>query len=297
MKVLLTGASGQVGRAVQRLAPPGVELAALTHRELDIGEPEAVQAAVASHRPEVIINAAAYTAVDKAESEPELAFAINAHGARYLAQAAAARPGCRVIHISTDYVFDGQSRVPYKPGDATHPLSVYGRSKLEGETEVLKTLRSRATVLRTAWVYAAQGKNFVLTMLRLMKANGAVRVVADQHGSPTEAGSIARSLWRLAERPDLQGILHWTDAGETTWYGFACAIAEEAQAAGLLQGPIQVTPITTADYPTPARRPANSVLDTRESIARLGIEPEHWRVRLRATLHELSTAAQPGAMP
>jgi dTDP-4-dehydrorhamnose reductase len=288
VRALICGASGQVGRALVGSAPPGLELKALTRQQLDISDATAVRAALDAFRPQLIINAAAYTAVDKAESEPALADAINAQGPRHLAEAAQAIEGCRLIHISTDYVFDGQAAEPYQPGDPTHPLSIYGRSKLAGEQAVLEVLADRAVVLRTAWVYAAQGRNFLLTMLRLMRERGAVRVVADQKGTPTAAGSIARALWRLSELPRVQGILHWTDDGIATWYEFACAIADDALAAGLLPHPVKVTPITTADYPTAAHRPANSVLDTRASAAQLQLKPEPWRRTLRATLAELA---------
>jgi len=286
--VLITGASGQVGSALLCSVPPQTELRALTREQLDISDADAVRATVAAFRPQVIINAAAYTAVDKAESEPALAAASNAQAPRHLAEAAKSVEGCRLIHISTDYVFDGRATEPYKPNDPPHPLSVYGRTKLAGEQAVLEVLAERAVVLRTAWVYAAQGRNFLLTMLRLMRERGAVRVVADQKGTPTAAASIARALWRIAELPHVHGLLHWTDDGVASWYEFARAIAEDALAAGLLSQPVEVTPIATADYPTAAHRPTNSVLDTRESVAQLGIKPEHWRVNLRATLADIS---------
>jgi len=288
MRVLITGAAGQVGSALLRSAPAQTELRALDLEQLDITDKAAVRNTVAAFRPQVIINAAAYTAVDKAESEPFVADAINAQGPQHLAEAAQSIDDCRLLHISTDYVFDGRATEAYRPGDAPHPLSVYGRSKLAGEETVLKVLGERAVVLRTAWVYAAKGRNFVLTMLRLMRERGAVCVVADQKGTPTAAASIARALWRIAELPHVHGILHWTDAGVASWYEFACAIAEDALAAGLLLQPVAVTPIATSDYPTAAHRPANSVLDTRASVAQLRIEPEHWRGNLRATLAELS---------
>jgi dTDP-4-dehydrorhamnose reductase len=288
VKVLITGAAGQVGRALLGSVPAQMEVRAFTREQLDIRDVGAVSAVVAAFQPALIINAAAYTAVDKAESEPELALAINAEGPRHLAQAAHTLPGCRLLHISTDYVFDGAATEPHKPSDPTNPLSVYGRTKLLGEGAVLELLRERAVILRTAWVYAAQGKNFLLTMLRLMRARSPVRVVADQHGTPTAADSIARALWAIALRPDIHGILHWTDAGKATWYDFAVAIAEEGRAAGLLSTQVKVTPITTADYPTRAHRPVNSVLDIRESIAQLALTPSPWRVNLRATLAKLA---------
>jgi dTDP-4-dehydrorhamnose reductase len=287
---MITGASGQVGRALVASVPPSVEAHAFTRAQLDISDSEAVSAAVSSYQPALIINAAAYTAVDKAESEPESAEAINARGPANLARAALAVPGCRLIHISTDYVFDGTGRQAYKPTDPTNPVSVYGRTKLQGEQAVLSALRERAVVLRTAWVYGAVGKNFLLTMLRLMREHGAVRVVSDQQGTPTTAASIARAIWAIAQRPDIHGIVHWTDAGTASWYDFAVAIADEAYAAGLLPGPAKVTGITTAEYPTAARRPANSALDTRDTVARVGLTPAPWRDNLRATLRELSRA-------
>jgi dTDP-4-dehydrorhamnose reductase len=284
MKVLITGASGQLGNALVHSAPLRTDLRALSRAELNIGDAAAVRAAVAAFQPQLIINAAAYTAVDKAEAEPDLADAINAQAPRHLAQTASALPGCRLLHISTDYVFNGRSAGPYQPSDPPDPLSVYGRTKLAGDHAVLGVLAERAVVLRTAWVYAAQGKNFLLTMLRLMRERGAVRVVADQRGTPTAAISIARALWRIAELPSVHGVLHWTDAGVASWYDFACAIAEDARAAGLLSQAVTVTPITTAEYPTAAHRPANSVLDCRASIEKLDIKPSHWRDSLAATL-------------
>jgi dTDP-4-dehydrorhamnose reductase len=287
MKVLITGACGQVGKALLGSVPPQVDVLGLGRAELDISNAAAVRSWVKAFQPAVIINAAAYTAVDKAESEPELAYAINAQGPRNLAQEALALPGCRLLHISTDYVFDGRASEAYKTCDPTNPLSAYGRTKLEGETAVIEVLRERAVILRTAWVYAPEGKNFLLTMLRLMRERGTVRVVADQHGTPTTAGSIAAALWALAYKPDTRRILHWTDAGTATWYDFAVAIAEEGRAAGLLSNPVEVTPITTAEYPTPAHRPGNSVLDWRDSVAQLGITPALWRDNLRATMATL----------
>jgi dTDP-4-dehydrorhamnose reductase len=284
LKVLLTGATGQVGSAVRASVPPRVELTALTRAQLDIGDEAAVRSAVGSCQPSLLINAAAYTAVDQAESEPAAALAINADGPRYLSRAAEAIPGCRLVHLSTDYVFDGGGAEAYRPTDATHPLSVYGRSKLEGERAVLGILAERAVILRTAWVYAATGRNFLLTMLRLMREPAQVRVVNDQFGSPTSAASIATAIWAIALSPAVRGVLHWTDGGRTTWYDFAVAIAAEARAAGILTTPVNVIPISTAEYPTAARRPANSMLDTRETVAQLGFCPPDWQSALHATV-------------
>ena len=288
MKVLITGAGGQVGRMLLETRPAGIEAVGCAHADLDIGEQKAVRDCVQRHRPAVIINAAAYTAVDKAESEPDLAQRINADGPGHLASAAR-ECGARLIHISTDFVFDGAASVPYRPDAATNPLSVYGRSKRDGEQAVLKVLPEHSTILRTAWVYAATGANFVRTMLRVMQANGSVRVVADQVGTPTAARSLAEALWRIAATAEIRGIHHWTDAGVASWYDLAVAVAEEGAALGLLPPEINVTPITTAEYPTPARRPAYSVLDKR-SLAPYGLSPIHWRQRLRTVLKEITRA-------
>jgi dTDP-4-dehydrorhamnose reductase len=293
--VLVTGASGQVGGALQERAPANTQLNTLTRAELDISDDRAVETVLATIRPDVVINAAAYTAVDRAEDEVELARAINARGPANLARAASRIPGCRLLHVSTDYVFDGRAASPYRPDDPPNPLSVYGRTKLEGEVSVRDFLNQRAVVLRTAWVYAPQGKNFLLTMLRLMRERGTVRVVADQRGTPTAAQSIAMALWAIAQRPDIHGILHWTNAGATSWCGFATRIAEDAHTIGLLQTRPEVTPITTAEYPTRAHRPANSVLDISATAKLLGIVPAAWEEDVRATLATIAAAGRRGS--
>ena len=283
MKVLIAGAGGQVGRALAAAAPEALTVLAATRTELDITDRAGVDSLVNDFGPELIINAAAYTAVDNAESEPEAAYRINDLGARNLAEAAAAA-NARLIHISTDFVFDGTQCRPYAPAAEPAPLGVYGASKLAGEKSVLASLPGRALILRTAWVYAATGHNFVLTMLRLMRERGAVRVVCDQIGSPTAAASIATAIWAFTLRPEISGIYHWSDAGVASWYDFAVAIAEEAAGCGLLPGLPGLTPIMTEEYPTPARRPGFSVLDTRASIDAIGIQPPHWRASLRRVL-------------
>ena len=288
MKVLITGAAGQVGRALLACAPSGVDSIPFTRTELDIGDGRAVADRVRRSAPDVIINAAAFTAVDRAETEPAEAYRVNAEGAGHLARAARESRAV-LIHLSTDFVFDGASSTPYRPESPTRPLSVYGQSKLAGEIAVLEREPERAVVLRTAWVYAAQGKNFVRTMLRLMRERGSVRVVADQFGTPTAAHSVANAIWAIIARPEVRGIHHWTDSGVASWYDFAVAIAEEATELELLSAKPAVTPITTADHPTSARRPAYSVLDT-TSLFALGLAPVHWRVRLRTVLHEIARA-------
>jgi dTDP-4-dehydrorhamnose reductase len=285
MKVLVTGATGQVGRALMASAPAHATCSGLSHAELDIGSEEAVAASLHLHRPDVIVNAAAYTAVDRAESEQEQAARVNVQGARNLALAARAT-GARLVHLSTDFVFDGLASTPYRPQAATNPLSVYGRTKRDGEDTVLALLPERSVVLRTAWVYAALGSNFLRTMLRLLAANGVVRVVSDQIGTPTAAHSVARMIWSIVAHPELHGVHHWTDEGVASWYDFAVAIAEEAIALQLLPPTVTVTPITTDQYPTRARRPCFSVLD-KTSLGALAPERVHWRVALRAVLREV----------
>ncbi len=288
MKVLITGAAGQVGRMLLETRPAEVEAIPLAHDDLDIRDGAAVRERILRDLPDLILNAAAYTAVDKAESEPQAAHAINAEGPRYLA-AAARDTGARLIHISTDFVFDGTASLPYAPDAPTHPLSVYGRTKREGEQAVLTALASHAVIVRTAWVYAAHGANFMNTMLRVMSARGEVRVVADQVGTPTAARSLAQVLWQIAARREIHGIHHWTDAGVASWYDFAVAIAEEGAQLGILPPTVSVTPISTQEYPTAARRPAYSVLDNR-SLASLGLAALHWRRRLREVMKELPHA-------
>jgi dTDP-4-dehydrorhamnose reductase len=290
MRVLITGAAGQVGRELVRRAPAAATVQALDRSALDIRDAAAITRIVDEFKPTHILNAAAYTAVDKAESDRDAAFALNASAPRELALAAARHGACRLIHVSTDYVFDGQSTRPYLTTDATQPLNVYGASKLAGEQAVLELLPAHAAVVRTAWVYGAHGRNFVHTMLRLMRERGAVRVVADQIGTPTAAAPLADLLWALAARPHLNGLYHWTDAGVASWYDFAVAIAEDARVRGLLSSPIEITPIATEDFPTPARRPRLSLLDKRSTIAAVGFAPDHWRTPLRAVLDELPHA-------
>lgn len=290
LRVLITGADGQVGRATAAAAQGGVECRAVGRGALDITQPAQVEACIGEFAPDVVINCAAYTAVDAAEQNADLAARVNIDGPRNLAAAVAACSGARLLHISTDFVFDGRACSPYAPSAPPAPLSVYGRTKLAGEQAVLDTLGSRAVVLRTAWVYAAQGRNFLLTMLRLMRERGGVRVVCDQVGTPTAAASLADVLWLFAQRAELSGTFHWTDAGVASWYDFAVAIAEDAAACGLLPPGITVQPIATEEYPTAAVRPPYSVLDTRTTRNALGLTGMHWRARLRSVLQELQVA-------
>jgi dTDP-4-dehydrorhamnose reductase len=289
MKVLIAGSAGQLGRALQATAPASAEILAPPEAAFDILDRAAVQAVVAATRPDLLINAAAYTAVDKAESDPETAEAVNGTAAGTLAAAAAA-VGARFAHVSTDFVFDGRSADPIPPDAPPAPLGVYGATKLSGERQVAAA-HAAPLIVRTAWVYAAKGNNFVHTMLRLMRERPDVRVVSDQLGTPTHADSLARAIWAL-DAAGATGIHHWTDAGVASWYDFAVAIQEEALALGLLERAVPVVPIRTSDYPTPARRPAMSVLDKGSSWAITG-PAAHWRAELRLALEAIRAEAAP----
>lgn len=284
MRALILGAGGQVGQALERAAPAEVELAPLRREDCDVGEASQVMAAIDRFRPDVIFNAAAYTAVDLAESQEEAATVINGSAPGIIAECARGR-GARFIHVSTDFVFDGKASRPYRTDDPTNPLSAYGRSKRLGEVEVLAA-DPDALIVRTAWVYSAGGRNFVATMLRLMTEQGSVRVVDDQVGTPTSAESLARALWQLV-MGGASGIHHFTDAGVASWYDFGVAISEEAFALGLLAAPADVVPVSTTAFPTRAERPSFSVLDKSQTWSRLSDPPQHWRVRLRNVLEEV----------
>jgi dTDP-4-dehydrorhamnose reductase len=281
MKAVVTGAGGQLARAFAEAAPPGWTVVGLTRAELDITDEDAVARTIHIEAPDLVLNAAAYTAVDRAETEPDLAFRANRDGAANVARGAS-RAGARLVHVSTDFVFDGRSTRPYRPDDATGPLGVYGASKLAGELAAAEA-HPGALIVRTAWVYGPGGGNFLTTMLRLMAERGEVAVVADQTGAPTSTLSLAEALWGLAAA-GANGVTHFTNAGTASWCDFAGAIAEDALAAGVLTRPAAVRPITTADYPTAARRPAYSVLDCIDAYAALGGPAPHWRAALRAVL-------------
>lgn len=288
MKVLLTGANGQLGHELIRARPQGIELIALGRAELDLAQLDAIVPLIERHRPDLVINAAAYTAVDRAEQEPELAHRINGLAVAQLCAACAAT-GARLLQVSTDFVFDGRQGWPYRTDDPTIPLGSYGASKRAGEEALLSSTNLDWLIVRTAWVYSRHGSNFVKTMLRLMTERESLGVVADQTGTPTHAASLARTLWAAAFKPELRGIHHYTDAGVASWYDFAVAIMEEALTLGLLTRPLQIKPIATADYPTPARRPAYSVLDKQASWEAFGITPDHWRLQLREMLRQLNS--------
>lgn len=284
MKALIFGGGGQVGRALQHSIPLGMQVQALYRETCDLNNQQAIDSAVREAQPNLVINAAAYTAVDKAEAEPELAHRVNAIAPGHIAKAAH-DVGARCVHISTDFVFDGFLSRPYAPQDSTGPLSVYGQTKLDGELAV-SSANADSLIVRTSWVYASNGGNFVNTMLRLMLERDEISVVADQIGTPTHSLSLAKAIWGLAAA-DLNGICHFTDDGVASWYDFAVAIAEEGLAIGLLDKQVVVRSINTQQYPTPARRPSYSVLDKSMAWQALGVPAPHWRVNLRAALKEL----------
>jgi len=283
VNILLLGAHGQVGAALRPLLASLGTLTAWTRADLDLQQPAQIRARVLEVRPQLIINAAAYTAVDRAESEPHIAHAINATAPAVLA-AVASQCDALLVHYSTDYVFDGNKTTPYLEEDAAHPLNVYGQTKLEGE-RAIQSSGCRHLIFRTSWVYSATGHNFLRTILRLAKTQSRLRVVADQQGAPTAAPMIARLTLQAiqAVQADTQraGLYHLSAAGQTTWHGFAQAIV---QAAGF---DVPVDTITTLDYPTPARRPMYSVLDHQRLRTQLDLRPTSWQLGLEEVMATL----------
>jgi dTDP-4-dehydrorhamnose reductase len=289
MKILLTGLDGQLGKQLQPLLSPLGDLTTVGRETLDLANPDNIYRVIEEVKPEIIVNAAAYTAVDKSESEVELATAVNGTAPGILA-AEAEKLGANLIHVSTDYVFDGTRSVPYLETDPTNPLGVYGSSKLIGEVAIQNT-KAKYVIIRTAWVYGALGKgNFVKTMLRLGKEREELRVVYDQVGTPTWTGDLGAAISQLIPRlnADNVGIYHYTNSGAISWYDFAIAIFEEAEKLGFPLKIKRVVPITTAEYPTPAKRPAYSVLNCAKISKVLETYPPHWRQGLRQMLKELA---------
>ncbi|TCD23075.1 dTDP-4-dehydrorhamnose reductase [Pseudomonas sp. IC_126] len=294
MRILVCGAGGQVGHElVDRANKYGLEALSMTREQLDITDADQVAAVVALLEPGMIINAAAYTHVDNAETHSEQAFAVNREGAARLAEAA--RYACiPLLHISTDYVFSGEAREPYREEDEVEPTGVYGASKLAGE-EAIRAVLDEHLILRTSWVYGAHGHNFVKTMLRLGRQRDSLSVVADQFGCPTQAGSIADVLLQLAQRYAREGALawglyHYSGRSPCTWFDFAVEIFRQAAVKGMLPKQPQVSSITTAQYPTPARRPAWSVLDCTRFETTFGIATHDWHEELSVVLDALATA-------
>jgi dTDP-4-dehydrorhamnose reductase len=286
-KVLLIGAKGQVGQELQLTLPQLGEVISIGREELDLTNSEKIGQLIREIHPDYLVNAAAYTAVDKAETEPELAYSINATAPKIMAESAE-KIQAKFLHISTDYVFDGRKNTPYLETDLTNPLGVYGQSKLRGEEEI-KTVNSQAIILRTAWVYGSYGKsNFVKTMLRLGKEREELKVVVDQVGSPTWAKDIAAAITQLLINADNPaGIYNFSNSGVASWFDLTKAIFEEAKISGIPLKIQRVIPITTAEYPTPAARPAYSVLSGQKISQQLGYIPSYWRDSLKAMLNQL----------
>lgn len=288
MKIALFGANGQLAQTL--LNSPFASqhtITAYTREQLDISDEPALRTELDSLLPDVIINAAAYTAVDAAETDDLTARAANAAGPKHLARWAAEHQSTNwLLHISTDFVFSGRSHRPYRPDDQPDPLSIYGRTKLEGELHVRYLARDNSLVLRTGWVYSPYGRNFLKTMLRLMAEKDSLNVVDDQIGTPSSTLGLVRCIEAAVnQRPS--GTLHWSDAGVASWYDFAVAIQDEAVKQGLLDKTIPVNPIPAAEYPTPAKRPAFSVLDKTDTIRVLDCRPEHWRRELVHVLEKI----------
>jgi dTDP-4-dehydrorhamnose reductase len=294
VKVLVTGHEGQLARGLAETAGAGVQVVAIGRPELDLADEQSVAAAVARERPDIVVNAAAYTAVDKAETEPAIAHAVNALGAEHVAKACAAS-AIPIIHVSTDYVFDGSKAGPYLEGDPTAPINVYGRTKLEGEQRVAKACE-RHLILRTAWVHSPWGVNFVKTMLRLATTRPNISVVDDQFGSPTYAPDLAKIVLAVAARVAADpadahwGIYHAVGSGETNWHGFAREVFKQAAEQGLPAA--DVTAIPASEFPTLARRPANSRLNCDRLRLLLGLELQDWRGGVKDCVARLAKAGQ-----
>lgn len=284
MKLLIFGSEGQLGRCLlPRLS--GYDLVVPSQRDVDFSCAESIGPTIDASRADYVINLAAYTAVDKAESEPELAEAIN-HLAVIEIARRCAELELPLLHISTDFVFSGSKSAPYKPVDPCLPLNRYGQSKRGGEQAILQHKPHRSIIVRTAWLYSDCGANFLLTMLRLMRERTQLKIICDQTGTPTSAYSLADVIARFLPTSE-EGIYHWTDAGVASWYDFAVAIYEEALVRDLVPPGVEILPISSWQYPTPARRPDFSVLDKSKTCEVLHVRPQHWRQELRAVLDRM----------
>jgi len=272
--ILITGAAGQVGQALVATSPPDIDIIALSRHQLNICNYSAVMDTVAQIKPNWIINAAAYTKVDHAENDSDLAFSVNGDAPGYLAEACL-KVGAKLLHLSTDYIFDGQSSAPYKPTDIPNPINIYGQSKLIGEKNIQKIMAKDYTIIRTAWVYDFTHRNFLTTMLRMMREQNQVRVVVDQVGTPTSAYSLAQLLW-IAICTGIEGIFHYTDAGVASWYDFAVAIELLGRKYKILEKEAAIKPIYSYEFKTLAKRPMFSVLDKSLTWNTLSIDPQHW---------------------
>ena len=290
MKVLITGAQGQLGNCLADTAPSNVDLILTDVSELDLGNQDTLIGGLERIAPDLIINAGAYTAVDRAEQEPELAERINHLAVGWVADYCEAAE-CNLIHISSDYVFDGSKSTAYQPDDSANPLCVYGQTKLGGEIAALSRC-STSKLVRSSWAYSEYGNNFVKTMLELATTRDQISVVNDQTGSPTYSRNLARMIWKLAHESPEERIFHCSDAGQLSWFEFATAVFEEAQAIGLIASQPKLIPISSAEYNAPAVRPAFSPLDNQLTLATLGIEQQAWRDALRDMLQRLPVSYQ-----
>ncbi len=307
MNILITGKGGQLAWELEQTAPKQHTLHTFSAKQLDITDQHNVNEVLLSIKPDVVINAAAYTAVDKAETDKETAYAVNETGSEYLAKACK-YIGAKLIHVSTDFVFDGTKTTPYQTDDKPNPINVYGDSKLQGDLKVSQILGEQATIIRTAWVYSTHGNNFVKTMLRLMSEKDQLGIVYDQVGTPTWAKGLAQMIWKLIEArsekreasssdslatrhsPLASQTLHWTDAGVASWYDFAQAIQELALEKDLLEKSIPIRPIPASSYPTPAKRPSFSVIDKTTAEMASQFNTTHWRAQLSSMLDELNVS-------
>lgn len=286
MRVLVLGHSGQLARSLVATAPESVELLVCGRNELDLDVTEDIAPRLEQLAPEGIINASAYTAVDRAEQEADAAYRLNRDAVEQIGLAAV-QMGCPLVHVSTDFVFDGKQSRPYQPQDQCQPLGVYGASKRAGEL-ALQQVCPAAAIVRTAWVYRAGSANFMSTMLRLMAERDELGVVADQVGTPTSSDNLAEVLWRALEKR-LSGVWHYTDAGAASWYDFASAIYHEAKLKGLISREVVIKPLGTEQYPTPAKRPSYSVLDSSALRAAVAWPAIHWQQALREQINQLSS--------
>jgi dTDP-4-dehydrorhamnose reductase len=284
-KILITGSKGQLGTELKQLCPIDMDVTYTDSQALDITNESAVLTFVSTLKPDVVINAAAYTAVDKAETDKDTAYAVNAAAVGYLAKACA-QINARFIHISTDFIFDGSKKDAYLPTDSANPLSVYGETKYQGEELLQQYMNDNFAIVRTSWVYSNHGNNFVKTMLRLMSEKPQLGIINDQFGAPTWALNLADICWKLAEKNEVNGIFHYSDNAHISWYDFAQEIQKQGVEKGLLTQSIPVNGIGTIDYPTPAKRPACSVMDSSELLNKLDISARDWKGSLSLMLEQ-----------
>lgn len=284
MKALILGATGQLGWELQRTCPDSVRLSACDYPQIDLLDSDSIHTCLKAAQPDILINAAAYTAVDKAEQEKKTADRLNHGAVRQISEICSSNE-IHLVHISTDFIFNGRNHKPYLPQDTPDPISVYGETKLKGEQAVRDILDTNATIIRTAWLYSSHGSNFVKSMLSLMDTQPELNIIDEQIGTPTWANGLARAVWGTIEKK-VTGTHHFTDAGAASWYDFAIAVQEEALNLNLIQKEIPINPIPASHYPTLARRPFYSVLDKTSLRQALDISPIHWRKQLRSMLND-----------